>query len=168
LNPRFYRRESTTSNIMPWTPWSASSGKDGDGKRQPISWTDSLNATNWSHYTDPRTVIPTVLLTTSILAAVHLYRSYLRRIPEAASVAPHFFRKRTLFGTVTRVGDGDNFHLYHTPGGRLAGWGWLPWRKIPEKKGGLKNRTVWVLVCFYLFSIADELFSSDCYPNSRH
>lgn len=55
---------------------------------------------------------------------------------------PVFYRKRSLFGTVTRVGDGDNFHLYHTPGGRLAGWGWLPWRKVPEKPGDLKNRTI--------------------------
>jgi hypothetical protein len=47
-----------------------------------------------------------------------------------------------LFGTVTRVGDADNFHLFHTPGGRLAGWGWLPGRKIPEKKADLKNNTV--------------------------
>jgi len=51
-----------------------------------------------------------------------------------------------LFGTVTRVGDGDNFHLYHTPGGRLAGWGWLPGRKVPEKAGDLKNRTIAVRI----------------------
>jgi len=42
---------------------------------------------------------------------------------------------------VTRVGDADNFHLFHMPGGRMAGWGWFPGRKIPEKKA-LKNNTV--------------------------
>lgn len=55
-------------------------------------------------------------------------------------MAPGSFRKRSIFGQVTRVGDGDNFHLYHTPGGRLTGWGWL--RKVPEKAVDLKKRTV--------------------------
>lgn len=40
------------------------------------------------------------------------------------------------------MGDADNFHLFHTPGGRLAGWGWMPGRKkLPEGKD-LKNKTV--------------------------
>lgn len=43
---------------------------------------------------------------------------------------------------MTRVGDADNFHLFHQPGGRLTGWGWFPGRKIPEKKGLLKGKTV--------------------------
>jgi hypothetical protein len=144
---------------MLWPPWSTSSAKDKDDKRRPISWSESLNATDWSHYTDPRTVIPTIILTTTILVSVRLYRRYLRRIPEAASVGPGFFRKRSLFGTVTRVGDGDNFHLYHTPGGRLAGWGWFPGRKVPEKKGDLKNRTV--------ISQLQELFMNTLTPISR-
>jgi hypothetical protein len=40
------------------------------------------------------------------------------------------------------VGDGDNFRVFHTPGGRLAGWGWLPWRRVPKEKKDLKNKTV--------------------------
>lgn len=135
-------RMFTTSNTMRWPPWSTESQKDTRETRRPVSWSDSLNATDWTHYTDPRTVIPTVLLTSTILFSVSVYRKYLRRIPEAASIRPTFFRKRSLFGTVTRVGDGDNFHLYHQPGGRLAGWGWLPGRKLPEKKVDLKGRTV--------------------------
>ena len=126
---------------MRWPPWSTDSDRNGDDKRRPISWSDTLNATDWAHYTDPRNLIPTLLLTTTILASVRLYRSYLRRIPEATYIRPKFFRKRSLFGTVTRVGDADNFHLYHTPGGRLAGWGWMPGRKIPDKKA-LKGNTV--------------------------
>ncbi len=129
-------------NTMRWPPWSSNSERDTEEKRRPVSWTDNLNATDWSHYTDPRTIIPTLLLTTTILASVRLYRSYLRRIPEATHIRPGFFRKRSLFGTVTRVGDADNFHLFHTPGGRLAGWGWLPGRKIPQKKADLKGNTV--------------------------
>lgn len=135
-------QETSIRSIMRWPPWPPASGKDENGKKRPVSWTDSLNATDWSHYTDPRTVIPTVLLTTTILVSVRVYRLYLRRIPRATSVGPNLFRRRSLFGTVTRVGDGDNFHLYHTPGGRLAGWGWFPGRKIPEKRGDLKDRTV--------------------------
>jgi hypothetical protein len=99
---------------MPWN----SSRDDDDKQRRPVSWTDSLNATDWTHYTDPRTVVPTLLLTTTILFSVRFYRSYLRRIPEATHIRPGFFRKRSLLGTVTRVGDADNFHLFHT---RLVG-----------------------------------------------
>ena len=123
-------------------PMSSNSERDSDGKKRSVSWTDNLNSTDWSHYTDPRTVIPTLLLTTTILVSVRLYRSYLARIPEATYIRPRFFRNRSLFGKVTRVGDADNFHLFHTPGGRLAGWEWAPGRKIPDNKGELKNNTV--------------------------
>ena len=127
--------------IMRWPPWSTPSKHDEDVKRS-VSWTDSLNATDWTHYTDPRTVIPTILLTGTTLFLVRLYRFYLRRIPEAASIQPGFFRRRSLFGRVTSVGDGDNFRLFHTPGGRLTGWGWIPGRKVPQKRDALKDRTV--------------------------
>jgi hypothetical protein len=129
-------------NTMRWPPWKSPKDDDDDPKARHtyISWPDSLNSTNWSHYSDPRTLIPTLLLTTTILVSVRVYSSYLRRIPEAAHIKPNFFRKRSLFGKVTRVGDADNFHLFHTPGGVMAGWGW--WRKIPEKKGALKGKTV--------------------------
>jgi hypothetical protein len=81
-----------------------------------------------------------VLVTATALASLQIYRSYLRRIPGADHIQPGFFRRRSLLGRVTSVGDGDNFHLFHTPGGRLAGWGWL--RKIPTEKKELKGRTV--------------------------
>lgn len=97
---------------MRWPPWSAESERDRNDKKKPVSWTDNLNATDWSHYTDPRTVIPTILLTTTILVSARLYRTYLRRIPEAAHIKPTFFRKRSLFGTVTRVGDADGCRLF--------------------------------------------------------
>ncbi|KAF5875421.1 putative n-glycosylase dna lyase protein [Botrytis fragariae] len=85
---------------------------------------DNLNATDWQHYTDPRTLIPTILLTTTILVSTRFYRSYLRRIPEAAYIRPGFFRKRSL----------------------LAGWGWMPGRKkLPEGKD-LKNKTIHVRI----------------------
>jgi hypothetical protein len=105
------------------------------------SWTDIINSKDWK-LTDPRTLLSTAILTTSILASIKFYRSYLKRIPEASYIRPAFFRKRSLFGTVTRVGDADNFHLFHQPGGRLAGWGWLPGRRIVPEKKELKNQTV--------------------------
>jgi len=74
------------------------------------------------------------------LGAFHLYTFYLQRIPGAAYVRPSFYRSRSLFGRVTSVGDGDNFHLFHTPGGRFLGWGWL--RKVPSARSELKNRTI--------------------------
>ncbi|ELR03166.1 putative endonuclease lcl3 [Pseudogymnoascus destructans] len=129
---------------MRWPPWSSDAGNEDSNKKQQIAWADTLNATNWSNYANPETVVPTVLLTATILLSVRVYRLYLRRIPDATHVQPAFFRKRSLFGTVTRVGDGDNFHLFHTPGGRLAGWGWL--RKVPEKAADLRKHTIAVRI----------------------
>lgn len=40
------------------------------------------------------------------------------------------------------MGDGDGFRLFHTPGGRMLGWGWFPGRKIPVDRVGLKENTV--------------------------
>lgn len=48
---------------------------------------------------------------------------------------------------MTRVGDGDNFHLFHQPGGRLTGWGWFPGRRIPQR-AALKGKTVISLPVF--------------------
>ena len=127
---------------MRWPPWSTTNSKDQKDKARSVSWTDSLNATDWEHYTDPRTIIPTVILTGSILLWARFYRSYLRRIPQAANIQPAFWRRRSLLGRVTSVGDGDNFRLFHTPGGRLAGWGWMPGRRVPNKREDLKDKTV--------------------------
>lgn len=135
----FHPWQSTINNEMPWWSWSTNDDKD---KRKPVKWTDSLNATDWSHYTDPRNVIPVVLLTATVLGSYTFYRSYLRRIPQANLIQPAFWRKRSLFGEVTSVGDGDNFRLFHTPGGRLGGWGWVPGRRVPEERKELKDKTV--------------------------
>ncbi len=127
---------------MRWLPWSNASSEGQDEKVRPVSWTDSLNATDWTHYTDPRTVIPTIILTGTTLLSVRFYHSYLRRIPQANSIQPAFWRRRSLLGRVTSVGDGDNFRLYHTPGGALAGWGWMIGRRVPKKREDLKDKTV--------------------------
>jgi hypothetical protein len=131
------------SSTMRWPPWSSSPAKDdSDKKSAGGSWNEALELTKWSRYAEPKTLIPTLLLTSTVLLSVRVYRAYLRRIPEATYILPGFFRKRSIFGQVTRVGDGDNFHLYHTPGGRLAGWGWVPGRSVPTKQTDLRGRTV--------------------------
>lgn len=121
---------------MRW-PWS----KDEHDK-PPAKKEDTLDFTDWSHYRDPRNVIAVIILTTTTLFSARLYRVYLRRIDQAGSIQANFWRKRSLFGRVTSVGDADNFRLFHTPGGRIAGWGWLPWRRVPEASKELRDKTV--------------------------
>ena len=95
---------------------------------------------DWHSYFTPQTIVSTVILTSGCIGFYKFYRTFLRRIPAAVNISPRFFRKRSVFGKVTSVGDGDNFRIYHTPGGTLAGWGW--WRSIPTDKKALKNNTV--------------------------
>ncbi|PTB81415.1 P34-Arc-domain-containing protein [Trichoderma longibrachiatum ATCC 18648] len=115
---------------------------DQPQKKRPISWPDTLssNAEDAGPLAAAKAWAPMVGFSLVGLAALQLYANYLRRIPGAAYVRPNFFRNRSLFGRVTSVGDGDNFHLFHTPGGRAVGWGWL--RKVPETRKELKGRTI--------------------------
>ncbi|KAK7729583.1 putative endonuclease lcl3 [Botryosphaeria dothidea] len=131
---------------MRW-PWSSSDDDDQEWRKRPISkWNENINAIDWQHYTEPRQLIPTVLLTATTLFFVRVYKSYLRRIPSVEHIKPAFFRQRSLFGAVTRVGDADNFHLFHTPGGKLAGWGWLPGRRVPTKRDELAAKTIHIRI----------------------
>lgn len=93
-------------------------------------------------FAEPQTIVATAVLTASCLGLFKFYKSYLRRIPQATNITPGFLRRRSLVGRVTSVGDGDNFRFYHTPGGRLAGWGWFPGRRVPTEKKELKDQTV--------------------------
>ncbi|CAL5872897.1 uncharacterized protein PFLUO_LOCUS7166 [Penicillium psychrofluorescens] len=134
---------------MRWPPWSSPSTDDErDPKSSNVSGPSaSIPATtntqlDWAAFTEPRTLLPTLILTSGILLAVRFHRRYLRRIPDAPSISPSFLRRRSVFGPVTSVGDGDNFRIFHTPGGRLAGWGWLPWKKVPSTKKELKDNTI--------------------------
>ncbi|KKP02098.1 ARP2/3 complex 34 kDa subunit [Trichoderma harzianum] len=132
------------ANTMVW-PFRASApdkrkGDDDQPKKRPVSWPDSLGTGDSSPLAAAKEWAPVVGFSLVGLAALQLYANYLRRIPGAAYVRPNFFRNRSLFGRVTSVGDGDNFHLFHTPGGRAVGWGWL--RKVPETRKELKGRTI--------------------------
>ncbi|KAE9967787.1 hypothetical protein BLS_006171 [Venturia inaequalis] len=134
-------------SIWPFTSSSAKKPKDEKSFLEDLpkgrDWNHTLTAFDWEHYTQPSVVIPSLALTVTTLFMVHLYKKYLRRIPSSEYIRPGFFRRRSLFGTVTRVGDGDNFRLFHTPGGRLAGWGWT-WRRVPSDKKVLSTRTIHV------------------------
>lgn len=140
---------------MPWPPENDSEPRPDAGQQhqpsQPLAdtstprgWDSCLSVTDWSAWLELRTIIPTTVLTTTILLAFRLNRR-LRRFPDAVSIPPSYLRRKSIFGQVTSVGDGDNFRLYHTPGGRLAGWGWLPWKKVPTAKRELKDNTVRLL-----------------------
>jgi hypothetical protein len=124
---------------MPW-PFTGSSRKDDS---------TSLSET----LTDTRVLLASAGLTLSSLVAIRVYKTYLRRIPSTEHLKPDIFRRRTLFGKVTSVGDGDNFRLFHTPGGRLGGWGWA--RKVPTEREKLVGQTVrcFCLLWMYLFHI---------------
>lgn len=122
----------------PWPPNSV--GPDGGSKDEPEAWPDNYDAPGWSSYTDPRTVVSSIVLSAATWGLYRFYTSRLRRIPNTQYIKPKYYRRRSLFGTVTSVGDGDNFRLFHTPGGRLAGWGWL--RRIPKEPRDLANKTV--------------------------
>ena len=105
--------------------------------------TTSAKLDNWSSTLyEPRTLIPAVALTVSTVAGVRLYKTYLRRIPTVNHIKPRYYRRKGIFGQVTSVGDADNFRLFHTPGGRIAGWGILPWKKVPTKREDLVRQTV--------------------------
>ena len=120
---------------MPWFLWTTPTRRDSttpsDKPPPPSTWAANLNRPDPSHYTTPQTITLTALTTATTLLLAHLfYQKALRRIPTVDHLRPTDLRHRTLHGWVPRVGDADNFHLFHTPGGRWAGWHWVPWRRI--------------------------------------
>ncbi|KAL2823154.1 hypothetical protein BDW59DRAFT_149011 [Aspergillus cavernicola] len=124
---------------MRWPPWDPNPANTNNDSNKPQSQPLNLD---WAAFTEPRTLVPTLILTSGILTVATIHRRYLRRFPDAPSIPPPYFRSRSILGKVTSVGDGDNFRIYHTPGGRLAGWGWLPWKKVPKGKKELKDNTI--------------------------
>ncbi|KAK6352237.1 putative endonuclease lcl3 [Orbilia blumenaviensis] len=89
-------------------------------------------------------ILPSITAATATLTLVYVYRNFLKRYPDSNSLPPHFFRRKGLYGKVVSVGDADNFRLFHTPGGRLTGWGWL--RQIPEGRRTLKGQTIHIRI----------------------
>merc|ERR1712224_418960 len=105
-------------------PLSASHSKKSTALRlhgRSRAWVESVNDHN--QFQAAKEWAPVVLFSLASLGALQLYVNFLRRIPGAGYVRPDYFHKRSIYGRVTSVGDGDNFHLFHTPGGRAVGWG---------------------------------------------
>ncbi|KEY65970.1 hypothetical protein S7711_06628 [Stachybotrys chartarum IBT 7711] len=128
---------------MVWPFGSSDAGKEAtsnEPKKKPVSWADSLGNHESDHFAAAKEWAPMIAFSLAGLGALQLYANYLRRIPGAAFVRPSFFRNRSLFGKVTSVGDGDGLNLFHTPGGRATGWGWL--RSVPSTRKELKDRTI--------------------------
>ncbi|KAH0435279.1 nuclease domain containing protein [Colletotrichum kahawae] len=120
--------------------WPFGSGKPEPPKeKKSIFWNDLLPQPDPPLHA-AREWAPVFLTAVGSLAVFTLYNSRLRRYPTTGHISPDLFRKRTLFGRVTSVGDGDNFHMYHTPGGRLALWGSL--RRVPTTRAKLKGKTI--------------------------
>ena len=122
----------STSSTMPWT---------SNPQPQPSLYSDTKRYLS-RNFGLPIQTLDVVLTITATCSVIYVYRNYLKRIPDTAALPPHFFRKRTLYGRVVSVGDADNFRLYHTPGGKWMGWGWLPGRRVPELRKKLKGQTV--------------------------
>lgn len=94
----------------------------------------------------PKVLLLSAGITTSIILSIKFYKRYVKRVRTYLDISQSIITNRTkLYGFVTRVGDGDNFRFYHTPGGFWLGWGWL--RKIPKDIKGLKDQTLMVRLC---------------------
>ncbi|KAF3933979.1 hypothetical protein ABW19_dt0209017 [Dactylella cylindrospora] len=91
-------------------------------------------------------ILPSITTAATALTLVYVYRTFLKRYPDANSLPPHFFRRKGLYGKVVSVGDADNFRLFHTPGGRWTGWDWFPGRKVPEGRRVLKGQTIHIRI----------------------
>lgn len=85
-----------------------------------------------------------VISSAGIFSMTRAVRSF-RRIPNADWFDPGILAARPLLrGVVTRVGDADNFRLYHTPG---LFWHWpLKLRRIPAAAKDLTNETIHVRI----------------------
>ncbi|KAK4565442.1 putative endonuclease lcl3 [Recurvomyces mirabilis] len=96
-----------------------------------------------SRFLEPRIITACVITAGTTFVALRFYRIYLKRVPTAGHIKPTDFHKRSLYGYVTSVGDGDGFHLFHTPGGPLAGWGWYRGRRPQDNdRKKLKDQTI--------------------------
>ncbi|EMG45381.1 LCL3 Probable endonuclease LCL3 [Candida maltosa Xu316] len=94
----------------------------------------------------PKVLLLSAGITTSIFLGYRFYTRYVKRIRTYLDLTPSIMENNIkLYGYVTRVGDGDNFRFFHTPGGILMGWGWL--RKIPTTRAGLKDETLMIRLC---------------------
>lgn len=114
-------------------PWFWTSSNADTGKPTPEERLENFES---PPLFSPDVLIPTAVLTTTLLALHTFYRRRLRRIQTVAQLPPSSVTNhQSLFGTAVSVGDADNFRLFHTPGGRVLGWGWF--RQVPNSRKDL-------------------------------
>ncbi|KAK4189007.1 hypothetical protein QBC35DRAFT_381208 [Podospora australis] len=118
--------------IMPWSSSSFSSSNSAGGRDD-----DRKSLINNNIFD---TWVPPIAAAGISVGVYVFYQRYMRRIPTSTHVPASAFFRRSIFGKVTSVGDGDGLRLFHTPGGRLAGWGWC--RFAPTDKKALKGQTI--------------------------
>jgi len=132
---RYYRMSWPFNGDKPPSTSSSTSN------RERPSWRDGSSGALKS-ISDPSVIVVSVFLTAISLGSIGMYKRHLRRIPSTEHIKPSMLRSKTIFGKVTSVGDGDNFRIFHTPGGRWAGWEWMPGRSVPSRKEDLRGQTV--------------------------
>ncbi|KAK7203958.1 putative endonuclease LCL3 [Myxozyma melibiosi] len=89
---------------------------------------------------DTGNILPTLVLTSLICGSMAVYLRFLRRYKTAVDVPTRLYQTHgTIHGRIVSVGDADNFRVFHTPGGILAGWGWA--RKVPFEHLWKHNRS---------------------------
>ncbi|KAG7194847.1 putative endonuclease lcl3 [Scheffersomyces spartinae] len=85
-------------------------------------------------------------LVSCVLLGLRVYHRYIKRVSTYLELTPRMLQNgHKMYGRVTRVGDGDNFRFFHTPGGIKGGWGWL--RKVPALPKELKDQTLLIRLC---------------------
>ena len=82
-----------------------------------------------SHLFLPDVILLSLVFAGTFVGARSAYCRYLKQLTKVTEIPSSVYRKRWLYGKVTSVGEGENFHFFHTPGGMLGGWGWL--REVP-------------------------------------
>ena len=119
---------------MPWF-WASKDSKSNSDSKNPTA-KERLEKFQSLPIYAPEIVVPTLVLTTTLLTLHTFYSRRLRRIPTVAQLPPSAISNhQSLFGKAVSVGDADNFRFFHTPGGRLLGWEWL--RTIPTSRKDL-------------------------------
>lgn len=125
--------------------------------------TDQRNLTNSSfHSFYPTVILLSLLLTGGFLTANSLFNKHLRQYKSAKEIPQAILKKQWLYGKVTSVGDGDNFHFFHTPSGVFGGWGWI--RAVPElQKTSSETKPQLQPVNWW-----DKIFGSDVRNYKKH
>ncbi|KAJ8144617.1 hypothetical protein OY671_002297 [Metschnikowia pulcherrima] len=94
----------------------------------------------------PKVLLLSGGMTAGAFFSFRFYGRFIRRRRTYLDLTPRILDgQQKLYGRVTRVGDGDNFRFFHTPGGPFLGWGWL--RNVPEKRKDLKDETLMIRLC---------------------